>query len=182
MAPQIFAGGRSDAVGQTDRIELGAEIVADVGIAPLVVEITHYVTRTGILRRGIEIDHGIERITGTGLDIEGVRPVELPIGDRRRPDGARGERRADGERLDGVVYVGVHPHRVGHVGTHRELGGALQTGDIGLCHLDLLADLRRGPERQQRDEDAEKEESFHGHFSFWMRAFASSTMPSSEGE
>ena len=182
MLPEVFARGGPDAVEHPRRGVLHAEIVPYLGILPLVVDIPHDIARRGILRRGVEIQHRVERIPRAGLHIERQRTVELPVSHRRRTDRARRERRAQRQRRDGIVDLGTHARRVGHIGLYGQFRGALHLRNIRLGHLDLLLDLRRSQLRQNRCEQRGYKDSLHRQLSFAIRAFASSTMPSSAGE
>ena len=102
--------------------------------------------------------------------------------DRRGADRTRRERRAQRQRRNGVVDFGAHARRVGHIGLDGQFRGALHLRDIGLGHFDLLFDLRRSQLRQHRRESGHYQHLLHRQLSFAIRAFASSTMPSSAGE
>lgn len=179
---EILARGGPDAVEHPRRIVLHPEIVFNIGVPPLVVDVAHDVARRGVLRRGVEVQHRVERIPRPGLHVEGQRAVELPVGHRRGADRTRRERRAQRQRRNGVVDFGAHARRVGHVGLDRQFRGALHLRDIGLGHFDLLFDLRRSQLRQHRREGGHYQHLLHRQLSFAIRAFASSTMPSSAGE
>ena len=182
MLPEIFARSCPDAVEHPRRGVLHAEIVPDLGILPLVVDVAYDITRRRILRRGVEIQHRIERIPRSGLHVKGQRAVELPVGHRRRAYRARRERSAQRQRRDGIVDFGTQARRVGHIGPDGQLRSALHLRDIRLGHLDLFFDLRRSQLRQNRREHRGYQDSLHRQFNFAIRAFASSTMPSSSGE
>ena len=179
---EILARGGPDAVEHPRRIVLHPEIVFNIGVPPLVVDVPHDVARRRILRRGVEVQHRVERIPRPGLQVEGQRAVELPVGHRRGADRTRRERRAQRQRRNGVVDFGAHARRVGHVGLDGQFRGALHLRDIGLGHFDLLFDLRRSQLRQHRREGGHYQHLLHRQLSFAIRAFASSTMPSSAGE
>ena len=179
---EILARGGPDAVEHPRRIVLHPEIVFNIGVPPLVVDVPHNVARRRILRRGVEVQHRVERIPRPGLQVEGQRSVELPVGHRRGADRTRRERRAQRQRRNGVVDFGAHARRVGHVGLDGQFRGALHLRDIGLGHFDLLFDLRRSQLRQHRREGGHYQHLLHRQLSFAIRAFASSTMPSSAGE
>ena len=182
MAAKILARGDAGAVFHLHGIIVRhAEIVADIGIAPFVVDIAGQIARRGILRRGVEVQHRIERITRADLQVEGQRAVELPVGYRGGTDRARRQRRAQRQRRNRIVDLGPHLRRIGHVGLHGQLRGALHTRHIGLRNLDLLFDLRRSQLRQRRHQQGGQYHFFHHQFSFAIRALASSTMPSSAG-
>ena len=179
---EILARGGPDAVEHPRRIVLHPEIVFNIGVPPLVVDVPHDVARRRILRRGVEVQHRVERIPRPGLQVEGQRAVELPVGHRRGADRTRRERRAQRQRRNGVVDFGAHARRVGHVGLDGQFRGALHLRNIGLGHFDLLFDLRRSQLRQHRRESGHYQHLLHRQLSFAIRAFASSTMPSSAGE
>ena len=166
MLADIIPCGGTDAVGHADGIPDRTEVVADVGITPRMVEITQRVTGIVVLRRNVEIELGIERVPRPGLEVAPPRTVELPISDRSGADGPSAERSLDGQRRDGIVDVGIHEHRIGHVGLDRELDGALQTGHVSLGHLDHLFDLRRSSPERSRDAGGGYEAFFHGQFIF----------------
>ena len=185
VASQILAGSHARAVFHPERVILHIEAVPDVGIAPLVVDVAQRIARIGILRGGVEVQHRIERIARTDLQIEGQRTVELPVGDRRRANRPRIESRLERQRRNRIVDFGAHLHRIGHVGFDGQLRGLLHLRDIGLGHLDLLLHLRHRRAGECRQQGDGQQQSLHlalAQFSFSIRFFASSTMPSSAGE
>ena len=181
VAAEIFTRSGADTVEHPRRIVLHPEIVFNIGVPPLVVDVAHDVARRGVLRRGVEVQHRVERIARAGFQVERQRTVELPVGHRGGPDRPRGERRAQRQRGDRVVDLGTQTRRIGHVGFDGQLRRALDARHVGLGHFDLLLHLSRGQTRQRRQHEGGKYHSFHRQFSFAIRAFASSTMPSSAG-
>ena len=180
---EVFARGNARPVVHPQRVVFAPEVVLDVGILSLVVHVTDQIARRGVLRRGVEVQHRIERITRTGLQVEGLRTVELPVGYRRRPDRARRERRLQRQRRNRIVDLGADARRVGHIRLDGQFGRASHTRHIGLGHFDLLLDLGRAHPRQRRQQQGGQQQFFHRQFfSFAIRSFASSTIPSSAGE
>ena len=181
MPAEVFARDDTGAVRHAHGVVFDTEHVADVGIAPLVIDIPHKIARRRVLRRGVEVQHRVERIARAGFQVERQRTVELPVGHRGGPDRPRGERRAQRQRGDRVVDLGTQTRRIGHVGFDGQLRRALDARHVGLGHFDLFLHLSRGQTRQRRQHEGGKYHSFHRQFSFAIRAFASSTMPSSAG-
>ena len=183
MVSEVLARGHSRTVFHPYRVVLHIEAVRNVGKATLVVDVAQRIARIGILRGGIEVEHRIERIARTDLQVEGLRTVELPVGHRRGANRPRDERRLERKRRDGIVDFGAHLHRIGHVGGDGQLRSLLDAGYVGLGHLDLLLHLRHRRTGECRHQDDGQQQSLHlAQFSFSIRFFASSTMPSSAGE
>ena len=182
VAAEIFTRSGADAVEHPRRIVLDAEVVPDLGIAPLVVDIAHHIPCPGVLARSIEIQHRIERVAHPGLEVERQRAVEFPVGYRRGTDRPRGEGGLQRQRRDRIVDLGTHLHRIGHVGYDSEFRRSLHTRHIGLGHFDPFLDLRARAPGQCRHQRGYKQHVFHRQFSFAIRSLASSTIPSSAGE
>ena len=182
-AAEVLARRGAHAVVHPPRGGAHTEIVADIGPVAGVIEVADDVARTGILRRGIEIEHRVERRSGADFQIERPRTVELPVGHRSRTERLGREVGRQRRRRDGIVDFGPQTHRVGHIRHDGQLDGLRHLGNVGLGHLDLLGDLRPQRHTAKQHGGREDKNSFHGYFfNFSIRAFASATMPSSAGE
>ena len=178
----VFSGGSPCTIEHSHRFVFEVEIVADVGVAALVMDISQSVACVRMLGRNMKVERRIERITRTGFEIAELRSVEVPERDGRRMDGLQFERGVECERRYGVGDFGTHLRRVGHVGCDGQLGSLLHARDVFFRHFDLFPDLGSGRAGQYRAQGGYQQDFFHFRFSLRMRAAASSTMPSSSGE
>ena len=163
-AAEVLARRGAHAVVHPPRDRAHAEIVADIGPVAGVIEVADDVARTGILRRGIEIEHRVERRSGADFQIERPRTVELPVGHRSRTERLGREVGRQRRRRDGIVDFGPQTHRVGHIRHDGQLDGLRHLGNVGLGHLDLLGDLRPQRHTAKQHGGREDKNSFHGYF------------------
>ncbi len=174
---------RSETIRHPQRAALRVEIVAELPVAPLVLQVPRDIAATRLRRRGVKVDQRLQRSPRPRLEVEARRQVELLVADLRGTDRPRVERRFERQGRHRIVDFGPHAHRVVHARLDPHLGCLPHARDIGLGHLDLFFHLGKGRRRQQRRQHPDDPPLFHHcTFSFWIRSFAAATMPSSAGE
>ena len=181
---EVFACSDTQSVPHAPCFGLHPELVADLGPFAFVIQVSDNIPRTGVLRRSIQIQYRIERCSGSHLEIERHRTIELPIGYGCRPERFGRKVGRQCQRSDRIVDFGAQPHRIGHVGRDGEFEGLRHLRNIGFGYLDLLRNLCLQRRQTASQHGNCRNDNFsHGYFcNFSIRAFASATMPSSAGE
>ena len=130
---------------------IAEQIMSRTVVAPMV-DIGHSVATILVICCKVAIHLTRQRHAYCGTGIERTGTIIVPVGDCGRAELLGHKRGLERTGCNGIIHIGTHHHRVGHIGLNRQFLRSTDRRRIILRHLHLLLHLclrDKGREQQQ---------------------------------